>query len=206
MARYLGPTCRLSRREGSDLGFKSGLKSIENKCRFNKLPGRFGDKRNKASEYCLQLREKQKLKRTYGLLEKQFKGYFERSLRIKGSSGENLLKLLEQRLDNVVFKMGFACTRAEARQLVSHRSVLVNDKLVSIASYQVSAGDSISIKQASKKQSRIQISMELVKNKGIPEWLEVDKDALTGIFLRSPTRSELPAEINDNLIIELYSK
>ena len=206
MGRYLGPTCRLSRREGSDLSSKSGLKGIENKCKFNKLPGRFGESKSKPSEYCLQLREKQKLKRTYGLLEKQFKLYFIRASKLKGSSGENLLKMLETRLDNLVYRLGFACTRAEARQYVSHKMVTVNDSVVSIASYIISPGDIIAIREKSKKQARINFAMELVKTKGIPDWLDIDSKSLSGKLVRPPSRDDLPSDINENLIIELYSK
>ncbi|MDI9346949.1 MAG: 30S ribosomal protein S4 [Methylacidiphilales bacterium] len=206
MARYLGPSCRLSRREGVDLEFKSGLRSIESKCRFSKLPGRFSEQKTKPSEYCTQLREKQKLKRTYGLLERQFSIYYKKSLKLKGNTGENIFKMLEQRLDNVVYRMGFATTRAEARQLVSHRLILINNNYVTIPSFQVKAGDIVKIKQTAQSQSRIKTSLDLVVNKGIPEWLEVDKGKYSGVFLRSPNRSELSSDINESLIIELYSK
>lgn len=206
MARYLGPTSRLSRREGSDLGFKSGLKPIENKCKFTKLPGRFGESRAKASEYCLQLREKQKLKRTYGLLEKQFKLYFKKATKMKGSTGENLLKLLEQRLDNIVYRVGFACTRAEARQFISHKAIIVNDQKVTIPSYLVSEGDVIAVREKSSGQARISFAIELVKAKGIPDWLDVDLNKLSAKLLRVPSREDMSPDVNENLIVELYSK
>ena len=206
MARYIGPKCKLSRREGSDLFLKSGAKALENKCNMETAPGQHGARRGRLSDYGLQLREKQKVRRMYGVLEKQFRNYYKEAARQKGATGENLLKLLESRLDNVVFRMGFGSTRAEARQLVSHRAVMVNDKPVNIASYSVKAGDVVSIREKSKNQLRIRSSLDLAATRASVEWIEVDSGKLSGLFKSSPERSDLATEINENLIVELYSK
>ncbi|MCK5726197.1 MAG: 30S ribosomal protein S4 [Thiotrichaceae bacterium] len=206
MARYTGPTCKLMRREGTDLYLKGRGTSLENKCKMDKIPGVHGERRSRPTDYALQLREKQKVKRMYGILEKQFRNYFKRAARQKGSTGENLLTLIECRLDNVVYRMGFGATRAECRQLTSHKSVLVNGQSVNIPSYQVQAGDVISIREKSKKQVRIVDAMAIMVQMGFPEWVEVDDKKLEGVFKSAPERSELPAEINESLIVELYSK
>ncbi len=206
MARYIGPKCKLSRREGTDLFLKSGARALDSKCNLETPPGQHGARRGRLSEYGLQLREKQKVRRTYGVLEKQFRGYYKEAARRKGATGENLLQILEQRLDNVVYRMGFGSTRAESRQLVSHKSILVNDSVVNIASYQVAAGDVVSVREKSKIQLRIKNALELSANRGTIEWVDVDSSKLTGTFKSVPERSELSAEINENLIVELYSK
>lgn len=206
MARYLGPTCKLSRREGTDLFLKSGIRPLESKCRAEAAPGQHGQRRGRLSDYGVQLREKQKVRRIYGVLEKQFRNYYKDAARIKGNTGENLLTLIEQRLDNVVYRMGFGSTRAESRQMVSHNAILVNGKKVNIPSYQVQPGDEISIREKSKNQLRIQNALSLAAQRGAVEWVEVDPSKMTAVFKRVPDRSELPAEINENLIVELYSK
>ena len=194
------------RREGTDLYLKGRGTSLENKCKMDKIPGVHGERRTRLTDYAFQLREKQKVRRMYGVLEKQFRNYFKRAARQKGSTGENLLTLLECRLDNVVYRMGYGTTRAEARQLVSHKAVTVNGQTVNIASYQVEAGDVVSIREKSKKQARIVDSMAIMEQIGFPEWVEVDGKKLEGTFKAIPERSELPAEINESLIVELYSK
>lgn len=206
MARYIGPKCKLSRREGTDLFLKSGAKALDSKCNLETAPGMHGARRGRLSEYGTQLREKQKVRRLYGVLEKQFRGYYKEAARKKGATGENLLQLLEQRLDNVVYRMGFGSTRAESRQLVSHKSILVNDNVVNIASYQVQAGDIVSIREKSKTQLRIKSAVELAANRSPVEWVEVDSGKLSGTFKALPERGDLPADINENLIVELYSK
>jgi small subunit ribosomal protein S4 len=206
MARYLGPKCKLSRREGTDLMLKSRARSIESKCQIDKLPGIQGARPKRLSDYALQLREKQKLRRIYGVLEKQFRGYYKEAARKKGSTGENLLELLECRLDNVAYRMGFGVTRNEARQLVSHKSILVNGKVVNIPSFQLKATDTIAIREKSKKQLRIKDSMNIAEQFGIPDWLSVDSTKMEGVFRSIPERSELPSEINEQLVVELYSK
>jgi small subunit ribosomal protein S4 len=206
MARYLGPKCKLSRREGTDLFLKSRARPLESKCQIDKLPGIQGARPKRLSDYALQLREKQKLRRIYGVLEKQFRRYYHEASRRKGSTGENLLKLLESRLDNVVYRMGFGCTRNEARQLVSHKSILVNDKPVNIPSYQVQPADRISIREKSKKQLRIQDSLNVAEQYGFPDWIDVNPKKLEGVFKSIPDRSDLPQEINEQLVVELYSK
>ena len=206
MARYIGPTCKLSRREGTDLYLKSRGTSLEKKCKLAKLPGQHGESKNRLSDYGVQLREKQKVRRIYGVLERQFRNYFKESARRKGSTGENLLKLLEGRLDNVVYRMGFAATRAEARQLVSHKAIRVNEQIVNIPSYQVQPGDKIAVRDRAKKQVRIQDALAVAAQQGFAVWVEVDKDKFEGIFKSVPDRSDLPAEINESLIVELYSK
>ncbi|HHO70306.1 MAG TPA: 30S ribosomal protein S4 [Halothiobacillus sp.] len=207
MARYLGPKCKLSRREGTDLGLKSGIRALESKCHHDRPPGQHGaTRRGKISEYGLQLREKQKLRRMYGVLERQFRNYFKKAANLKGSTGENLLQLLESRLDNVVYRMGFASTRAEARQLVSHRAILVNGMTVNIPSYQVAPGDVISVRESAKKQQRIKDALQLASQRSTVDWISVDADKMEGVFKAVPARSDLPAEINESLVVELYSK
>ncbi|CAA0080225.1 30S ribosomal protein S4 [BD1-7 clade bacterium] len=206
MARYIGPTCKLSRREGTDLFLKSGVRALDSKCKVEAIPGQHGARRGRLSDYGVQLREKQKVRRTYGVLEKQFRNYYKEAARIKGATGENLLRLLETRLDNVVYRMGFGSTRAEARQLVSHKAILVNGKPVSIASYVVREGDTVSVREKSRTQLRIKNALEIAGNRSEVEWVEVDSTKLEGVFKRYPVREDLPAEINENLIVELYSK
>ena len=206
MARYLGPKCKLSRREGTDLFLKSGVRPIDSKCKTDTIPGQHGQRRGRLSDYGVQLREKQKVRRTYGVLEKQFRGYYKEAARLKGATGENLLQLLESRLDNVVYRMGFGSTRAESRQLVSHKSILVNGVVVNIPSYQVKEGDVVAIRQKAKEQLRIKAALELSNQRSPVEWMSVDQSKLEGQFVRKPDRADLPAEINENLIVELYSK
>ncbi|EDN69017.1 30S ribosomal protein S4 [Beggiatoa sp. PS] len=206
MARYLGPKCKLSRREGVDLFLKSRARGLESKCKLEKLPGQHGDKRPRLSDYALQLREKQKLRRLYGVLERQFHNYYLKASRKKGSTGENLLMLLEGRLDNVVYRMGFAVTRAEARQLVSHKAILVNEKSVNIPSYQVKAGDVIAIRGKSRTQLRIKAALSQAVEFELPEWVEVDVEKMSGVFKAQPTIGELPGDMNVQLVVELYSK
>jgi len=207
MARYLGPKCKLSRREGTDLFLKSGIKPLENKCKLNTIPGsKVGSRRERLSNYGIQLREKQKLKRMYGVLEKQFRNYFKKASKIKGSTGENLLTLLECRLDNMVYRMGFAVTRAEARQLVSHKSISVNGSVVNIPSYQVSEDDEISISEKAKDQLRVKNAMNIATQLGISEWLSVDEKKLLGTVKSIPEREDILPDINENLVVEFYSK
>lgn len=206
MARYIGPTCKLSRREGTDLFLKSGVRPLDSKCKVEAAPGMHGARRGRLSDYGVQLREKQKVRRIYGVLEKQFRSYYKEAARLKGATGENLLRLLESRLDNVVYRMGFGSTRAEARQLVSHKSILVNDKVVNIASYQVKAGDKISVREKAKSQLRIKQSLALANQRADAEWIDVNEGNMEGVFKAQPDRAELPSEINENLIVELYSK
>lgn len=206
MARYTGPTCKLARRERTDLFLKSGVRDLETKCRHDTPPGVHGARRTRLSDFAIQLREKQKVRRIYGVLEKQFRLYYKKADLRKGNTGDNLLLLLESRLDNVVYRMGFGATRAEARQLVSHRSILVNDIIVSIASYQVRPGDEVSVREKSRGQLRIRSAIELSEQRIESSWVSVEAERMTGKFKRLPNRDELPAEINENLIIELYSK
>ncbi len=208
MARYLGPKCKLSRREGTDLFLKSGIRPLESKCKAEQPPGQAapGRRPSRLSDYGVQLREKQKVRRMYGVLEKQFRSYYKKAARSRGATGEVLLQLLEGRLDNVVYRMGFGATRSEARQLVSHRAILVNGQSVNIPSYQISAGDVITVREKSKNQLRVKNAMELAQQRGFPTWLEVDEKKLEGTFKALPERIDLPAEINENLIVELYSK
>lgn len=206
MARYLGPKCKLSRREGTDLFLKSRARPIESKCQIDKLPGIQGSRPKRLSDYALQLREKQKLRRIYGILEKQFRKYYKEAARRKGSTGENLLQILECRLDNVVYRMGFGATRSEARQLVSHRAIMVNGQSVNIASYQVTPSDVIAIREKSKKQLRIQAAIDVAEQYGLPDWVDVNSKNMEGVFKTVPERSELPSEINEQLVVELYSK
>lgn len=207
MARYVGPKCKLARREGTDLFLKSGIKPLENKCKFTVPPGGLkGERKTRLSEYGLQLREKQKLRRMYGVLERQFGNYYTEAARRTGSTGENLLKLLECRLDNVVYRMGFAATRAEARQLVSHKAIVVNDQVVTIASYQVKAGDVVQIREKARKQLRIAGALSVAQQVGFPEWVEVNDKEFRGVFKQVPARDDILPDINENLVIELYSK
>ncbi|HAS15942.1 MULTISPECIES: 30S ribosomal protein S4 [Idiomarina] len=206
MARYLGPKLKLSRREGTDLFLKSGVRAIDSKCKIETAPGQHGARRGRLSDYGVQLREKQKVRRMYGVLEKQFRNYYKEAARLKGNTGENLLQLLEQRLDNVVYRMGFASTRAEARQLVSHKAVVVNGQVVNIPSFKVRPEDVVSVREKAKKQARIGAALELAEQREKPVWIEVDNSKLEGEFKRLPERSDLSAEINEQLIVELYSK
>jgi len=207
MARYIGPKCKLARREGTDLFLKSGVKPLENKCKFQVPPGGIkGERRPRLSDYGLQLREKQKLRRMYGILERQFGNYYEEAARRTGATGENLLKLLECRLDNVVYRMGFAATRAEARQLVSHKAITVNGQAVTIASYQCRAGDVVQVREKSRKQLRIQSALNVAQQVGFPEWVEVDDKEMKGVFRTVAARDEILPDINENLVVELYSK
>ncbi len=206
MARYLGPKCKLSRREGTDLLLKSGVRDHKSKCKSEKQPGQHGDKRPRLSGYGIQLREKQKIRRLYGVLEKQFRNYYKHAAKQKGATGENLMALLERRLDNVVYRMGFACTRAEARQLVAHKAILVNEKVVNIASFLVEVGDVISIRQKAKAQGRVQAAIALSEQRTSCDWLTVETTAFKGTFSSQPTLSDLSADFNVNLVVELYSK
>ncbi len=207
MARYIGPKCKLSRREGRDLLLKSGIRSHDSKCKSETVPGQHGrTRRPRISDYGIQLREKQKVRRIYGVMEKQFKTYYKQAARKKGVTGDNLLQMLESRLDNVVYRMGFASTRAEARQLVSHKAVLVNDKKVNIPSYQLSPGDNISLSNKAQSQSRVKQSLEIAKNREECDWVDVNEGIFSGIYKAVPERDSLDTDINENLIIELYSK
>ncbi len=206
MARYLGPKCKLSRREGTDLFLKSGVRPLESKCKLEVPPGGAAQRRPRLSDYGMQLREKQKLRRMYGVLERQFRGYYKRATRLKGSTGENLLRLLEGRLDNVVYRMGFAATRAEARQLVSHKGIEVNGRVVNIPSAQVNAGDAIGVREKAKKQLRIQSALEIASQVGLPDWVDVDAKKMAGVLKSLPDRQDILPDINENLVVELYSK
>lgn len=206
MARYIGPKCKLARREGSDLYLKSARRSIDSKCKIDTAPGQHGAKRGRLSDYGLQLREKQKIRRIYGVLERQFRRYFAEAERRKGSTGELLLQLLESRLDNVVFRMGFGSTRAEARQLVSHKAITVNGQVVNIPSYQVKSGDVVAVREKAKKQVRIQEALALATQIGLPSWVNIDAQKLEGTFKNVPDRSELSADIKEQLVVEFYSK
>ncbi len=206
MARYIGPKCKLSRREGVDLELKSGIRALDSKCKLEQVPGQHGARRTRLTDYALQLREKQKVRRIYGVLERQFRNYYKKAASRKGSTGENLLQLLETRLDNVVYRSGFGSTRAEARQLISHKSIMVNGQLVNVASYSVKPDDVISVREKSKKQTRIQDALNLAKQKGIADWISLDDGKMEAVFKSVPERSELPADINESLIVELYSK
>jgi len=211
MARYIGPTCKLARREGADLGLKSPARALDSKCKLEQKPGQHGAgtgaRRSKLSDYATQLREKQKVKRIYGLLERQFRNYYKKASTKKGNTGENLLQLLETRLDNVVYRMGFAITRPAARQLVSHRGVTVNGKPVNLPSYAVKAGDAIALSERAQKQLRVQESLTVSGQMDLsPSWIEVDAKAFAGVFKAVPDRADLPADINEALIVELYSK
>lgn len=207
MARYLGPKAKLSRREGTDLFLKSARRSVSDKCKFDTKPGQHGRISGaRTSDYGLQLREKQKVKRMYGILERQFRRYFEEADRRRGNTGANLLSLLESRLDNVVFRMGFGSTRVEARQLVSHKAILVNGKPVNIPSLMVKAGDVVSVREKSAKQARVIEALQLAGQIGFPAWVEVNADKAEGVFKKTPDRDEFAADINESLIVELYSR
>ncbi len=206
MARYLGPKLKLSRREGTDLFLKSGVRPLDSKCRADVPPGQHGARRVRLTDYAVQLREKQKVKRFYGVLEKQFRNYYKKADKQKGATGENLLMLLESRLDNVVYRIGYGSTRAESRQLVSHKAIQVNGGTVNIASYQVRPEDVITVTEKSKAQLRIKSALELAAQRAPVEWVDVDATKMEGVFKRLPDRAELPSEINENLIVELYSK
>ena len=206
MARYLGPRCKLARRERMDLSLTSGIRPLDSKCKFDVAPGQHGARRGRETEHGLQLREKQKLRRIYGILERQFENYFKKATRLKGSTGENLLKLLERRLDNVVYRMGFGSTRAESRQLVTHGAILVNSKAVNIPSYLLSPGDIVSVREGAKTQLRIQSALTLSQVRPSCDWLEIDASNYAGTFKNAPDRDRLPPDINEQLIVELYSK
>jgi len=206
MARYIGPACKLSRREGTDLFLKSRGKSLENKCKLDQRPGQHGAKRTRSSDYALQLRAKQRLRRIYGVLEKQFRNYYKSADLKKGATGQNLLNLLESRLDNVVYRMGYASTRAEARQLVSHKAIFVNGALINIPSYQIAAGDVVSIRDKAKNQQRIKDALVVAEQYGLPIWVEVNAKDMSGVFKSVPDRADLGTEINEQLVVELYSK
>ena len=206
MARYIGPKCRLARREGIDLEHKSAVRPIADKCNMKSAPGQHGARRGRLSDYGNQLREKQKLKRIYGILERQFNNYYKKASQKKGSTGENLLQLLEQRLDNIVYRMGFGSTRAESRQLVSHGAIIVNGNRVTIPSFQVKPQDIIAVADKSRNQVRIKNSLDNAASRGFSEWLEVDTSKMTGEFKRVPERIDLSPNINESLVVELYSK
>jgi small subunit ribosomal protein S4 len=207
VARYIGPKCKLSRREGTDLFLKSSRRSLDSKCKLDSKPGQHGRMSgNRTSDFGTQLREKQKVKRTYGVLERQFRRYFEEADRRKGNTGENLLALLESRLDNVVYRMGFGSTRAEARQLVSHKAISINGIPTNIASAMVKPGDVIAVREKSKKQTRVQEAMQLAEQSGMPNWVSVDKTKIEGVFKAMPDRSEIAQDVNESLIVELYSR
>ncbi|HSX85433.1 MAG TPA: 30S ribosomal protein S4 [Cellvibrio sp.] len=206
MARYIGPTCKLARREGTDLFLKSGVRPLESKCKAENGPGQHGQRRGRLSDYGVQHREKQKVRRIYGVLEKQFQNYYTEAARRKGATGENLLQLLECRLDNVVYRMGFGSTRAESRQLVSHKAIMVNGKTLNIPSYQVRVGDVIAVREKAKNQLRIQGALGIAGQRGEVEWVDVNTEKKEGVFKRVPDRGDLSADINENLIVELYSK
>ncbi len=209
MARYRGPTCRLSRREGQDLQLKSGMRALKDKCGEKKVdipPGMHGDRRQRPSDYRIQLREKQKVRRMYGVLERQFRNYYRKAARASGATGTNLLCMLEQRLDNVVYRLGFATTRAEARQLVSHRAIEVNGISVNIASYQLSPGDKVTVHERARNQGRLETALMLAAQRGSVPWVDVDLPHRLGVYQRHPERDEMPGWINESLIVELYSK
>jgi small subunit ribosomal protein S4 len=209
LARYIGPTFKLARREGADLSLKSPARAIDSKCKLEQKPGQHGatPKKGKLSDYATQLREKQKVKRIYGLLERQFRSYYTKASRKKGNTGETLLQMLEQRLDNVVYRMGFAVTRPQARQLVSHKGILVNGKTVNLPSYQVKAGDSIALTERAQKHLNVQEALNLSQQMDlVPSWCEVDAKKFAGVFKAVPDRADLPSDINEALIVELYSK
>ena len=207
MARYLGPKAKLSRREGTDLYLKSARRAISDKAKFDSKPGQHGrTSGSRTSDFGLQLREKQKVKRMYGVLERQFRRYFAEAERRKGNTGSNLLSILESRLDNVVYRMGFGSTRAEARQLVSHQAVMVNEKVVDISSYQVKTGDTITLRDKAKKQLRVQDALKLAESVGLPAWVQVDATKFEGVFKQLPDRDQFGADIKEALIVELYSR
>ncbi len=206
MSKYIGPKLKLSRREGTDLFLKSNLRNIDTKCKIDRLPGQHFYKKSRISDYGIQLREKQKIKRIYGILEKQFMNYYYKSVKLKGNTGEFLLKFLERRLDNVVYRMGFSLTRSEARQLVTHKSILVNNKIVNIPSFLLKPNDVVKINLKSKNQIRIKYSLDLLKQKEIPCWLEINFEKMEGLFKFVPERSMFLFDIKEHLILEFYSK
>ncbi len=208
MARYIGPTCKLARREGADLSLKSPARALDSKCKLEQKPGQHGaSKRARLSDYAVQLREKQKVKRIYGLLERQFRNVYAKAANLRGNTGENLLRVLESRLDNVVYRMGFAVTRSQARQLVAHKAITVNGKSVNLASFAVKAGDEIAVAERARKQLRIQEALNLSQEMDLtPSWVEVDAKKMAGVLKSLPERADLPSDINENLIVELYSK
>lgn len=206
MARYIGPKCKLSRREGGDLFLKSGIRSYESKCHSETLPGQHGTRKPRLTDYAAQLREKQKVRRLYGILERQFRNHYKQAVKTKGSTGENLLQILESRLDNVVYRMGFGSTRAEARQLVSHKTIEVNGKILNIPSFQVSPKDIIAVTQKGHAQLRVKAAIELAKQRKFPEWIDVNMGEMKGVYKSYPQRSDLSSDLNENLIVELYSK
>ena len=207
MARYIGPTCKLARREGTDLFLKSPVRTIDSKCKFDRAPGvKVSGRRSRSTVYGTQLREKQKLRRMYGVLEKQFRNYYKTAARISGSTGVNLLQLLESRLDNVVYRLGFSVTRAEARQLVSHKCIMVNKIKVNVPSYQVEPGDEIEVVEKSKKQLRITAALEISGQIGVAPWVDSDSAAVKGVYKMLPERSDLSPDINEALVVALYSK
>ncbi|NYT84669.1 MULTISPECIES: 30S ribosomal protein S4 [Alcaligenaceae] len=207
MARYIGPKCKLSRREGTDLFLKSARRSLDSKCKIESKPGQHGRTSGaRTSDYGVQLREKQKLKRMYGVLEKQFRKYFAEAERRRGNTGETLIQLLESRLDNVVYRMGFGSTRAEARQLVNHRAIELNGHTADIASMLVKAGDVISIREKAKAQLRIRESLDLATGQGLPQWVEVDTNKLAGTFKQAPDRADVARDVNESMVVELYSR
>jgi small subunit ribosomal protein S4 len=206
VARYIGPVCKLSRREGTDLFLKSARRSLDTKCKLESRPGQHGAKSTRISEYGTQLREKQKIRRMYGVLERQFRTYFDKAIQKRGATGENLLQMLESRLDNVVYRMGFASTRAEARQLVSHKAIEVNGKPVNIPSYLLRATDVVSVREKSRAQFRIKASLDLAEKNGFPSWVEVDPKNFKGVFKSLPDRAEFANDVNEQLVVELYSK
>ena len=207
MAKYTGPALKLSRREGVDLFLKSGVRAIDTKCKLDTAPGQHGANKARLSDYGMQLREKQKVRRIYGVLERQFRNYYKKASRMSGNTGENLLQLLEARLDNVVYRMGFGSTRMEARQLVSHKAITVNDQIVNIPSYQVQPDDVVAVREKAKKQLRIKAAIDLSGQRATkPTWIDVDHDHMKGTYKSNPERSELPSDIKEQLIVELYSK
>ncbi len=207
MARYIGPKCKLSRREGTDLFLKSARRSLDSKCKLESKPGQHGrTSGSRTSDYGLQLREKQKLKRMYGVLEKQFRKYFEEADRRKGNTGETLISLLESRFDNVVYRMGFGSTRAEARQLVSHKAFMLNGHTANVPSIQIKPGDVITVREKAKKQTRIQEALELANSQGMPQWVSVDATKLEGTFKQAPDRADVARDVNESLVVELYSR
>lgn len=206
MARYLGPKCKLSRREGTDLLLKSGVRDHKSKCRSEKQPGQHGDKKPRLSGYGLQLREKQKIRRIYGVLERQFRNYYKSAASKKGATGENLMVLLERRLDNVVYRLGFASTRAEARQLVGHGAIMVNDKVVNIPSFLVEVGDVVMVRQKAREQARIKAALAISEQRTACDWISLDASAFKGSMTTLPTMSDFSAFCNVNLVVELYSK
>ena len=206
MARYIGPKCKLSRREGTDLFLKSARRGLETKCKLDSRPGQHGAKSTRISEYGTQLREKQKIRRMYGVLERQFRTYFDKAIAKRGATGEVLLQMLESRLDNVVYRMGFASTRAEARQLVSHCAIEVNGKRVNIPSYLLRATDVVTVREKSRAQLRIKASLDLAAQNGFPSWVEVDAPNFKGTFKQLPDRGEFANDVNEQLVVELYSK